>query len=486
MRLASKLAVALLPVIAIGLGAQVVLSARWHAAIYEADAKRDLRVLGRGLALAAAASWRDHGAEAAAGLVAAAGDQGSGLGARLWPLEEAAGASVLPDDALSALRRGEAVLRVERDASGEAAVRALVPVQLHGALAGVLELSEGLETHRRTLRTRVLRTLALGAGLVVVCALAALAVGRRVVGGPVEALMEKARRIGAGDFSGPLALRRQDELGELGSEIDRMAQRLAAAREQLEAETEARVSAIEQLRHADRLTTVGMLASGIAHELGTPLNVVSARATMIAKGELSDPGEVAESAAIIREQSQRMAAIVRQLLGFARSRAAEKEELDLCELTRRTLALLDPLAEQRGVVVRLQADETSLPVRAAAGQIQQALTNLVMNAIDVTRSGGVVEVEVGPARPSRAPAASPARARWARIAVDDHGPGIPDEVRARIFDPFFTTKPVGTGTGLGLSVAWGIVEDHRGFIEVESERGRGSRFSLWLPLEAQP
>lgn len=99
-------------------------------------------------------------------------------------------------------------------------------------------------------------------------------------------MIAKAERIGTGDFSGPLALSRRDEFGELWREIDRMADRLATARRELDAETEARMAALGQLRHADRLTTVGMLASGVAHELATSLNVISARATMIATGEV--------------------------------------------------------------------------------------------------------------------------------------------------------------------------------------------------------
>src|SRR5512142_3555308 len=122
--------------------------------------------------------------------------------------------------------------------------------------------------------------------------------GFHFVGRPMRALVAKARRIGAGDLSQPLELAQRDELGELAREMNQMCERLAEAQVRLQEETQRRLDTSEQLRHADRLTTVGKLASGVAHELGTPLNVVSARAKMIASGETT-PAETTEYAQII-------------------------------------------------------------------------------------------------------------------------------------------------------------------------------------------
>jgi signal transduction histidine kinase len=301
----------------------------------------------------------------------------------------------------------------------------------------------------------------------------------------VSALVAKARRIGAGDFSGPLVIRRGDELSQLAREMNSMAAELDAAAHKVASESAARVRAVEQLRHADRLTTVGKLASGLAHELGTPLNVVAGRAKMIATGEIESPEEGTESARIIVEQAERMARIVRQLLDFARRRTNEKRSTDLGALARQTGSLLEPLAAKRGVSLR--CEEPAAPVSAAvdASHIQQALTNLVVNAIQASDRERSVSIRVAvcddaPEGPRGPRPGGP----WALLEVRDQGVGIRAEHLPEVFDPFFTTKPVGEGTGLGLSIAHGIAEEHGGWIDVESGPQRGSCFRIWLPKDS--
>src|SRR6202044_3094911 len=186
----------------------------------------------------------------------------------------------------------------------------------------------------------ILRFALLGALLIVLSAAAASLLGVWLVGRPLQLLTEKTRRAGAGDLSNPIHLVRRDELAELGLALNLMCNRLAAAPERLRGETEARIAALEQLRHADRLKTVGRLASGMAHELGTPMNVVLARAELIG---LEAPSEtVIASAKIIKAQIQLMAAMIRQLLDFGRRGRAHKEAVDLRQLAERTVQLLDP------------------------------------------------------------------------------------------------------------------------------------------------
>jgi len=301
------------------------------------------------------------------------------------------------------------------------------------------------------------------------------------VGRPIHGLVEKARRIGAGDFSKPLVLRQRDELSQLAGEMNAMAEHLDAAVHRIAAESSARIAAVEQLRHADRLTTVGKLASGIAHELGTPLNVVSGRAQMILAGEVADPDEVAKVARIVVEQVERMTRIVRQLLDFSRSRSPEKRPTDVVQLARQTAALLEPLAARHDVELRCIDPPAPLGVSVDPGQIQQALTNLVVNAIQATPPGGHVRIRVETQDLAPDPAGGHRPGPHAVLEVEDDGEGIPAERLAAIFDPFFTTKPVGEGTGLGLSVAYGIAQEHGGWIDVRSDPGRGSCFCIWLP-----
>ncbi|HTJ82554.1 MAG TPA: HAMP domain-containing sensor histidine kinase, partial [Polyangiaceae bacterium] len=196
----------------------------------------------------------------------------------------------------------------------------------------------------------VAETIATTLALASACALIAGVLGVTLVGRPVRALMAKARRIGAGDFAEPLHLSSGDELAALALEMNRTCERLVEAADRVEEETSSRIAAIEQLRHADRLMTVGKLASGLAHELGTPLNVVEARAEMIANGETTEE-ESRDYANVIVEASQRMARILRQLLDFARARGAEKSPCDVLSLAERTARLLEPLAAKRGVAL---------------------------------------------------------------------------------------------------------------------------------------
>jgi signal transduction histidine kinase len=352
-----------------------------------------------------------------------------------------------------------------------------------GQPLAALEVTESLAHERSYAVGRVRRTLLTGGLALLGCGIVAWIVGSRVVGRPVSALVEKARRIGGGDFSGPLRLRGHDELSQLATEMNSMAAALDAAARRVSQESAARLRAVEQLRHADRLTTAGKLAAGLAHELGTPLNVVAGRAKMIATGEIESPEEGSESARIIVDQAERMTRIVRQLLDFARRGVSEKRSADLGALARQTSSLLEALAAKRGVSIQCQEPVRPIRAQVDAAQIQQALTNLVVNAIHASERGGEVRITVSSRDTAPEGATAEPHGEWAVLEVRDRGAGIAAEKLPEIFDPFFTTKPVGEGTGLGLSVAYGIAQEHGGWIEVESEPTRGSCFRIWLPQD---
>jgi signal transduction histidine kinase len=260
-----------------------------------------------------------------------------------------------------------------------------------------------------------------------------------------------------------------------------MCDRLAEARNKVTAETTARLAAVEQLRHADRLTTVGKLASGIAHELGTPLNVISGRAQLIQTGEKT-PADMRAGARIIVEQTKRMTAIIRQLLDFARRVETPKTELDLRDIAARCTTMLQSIALKAGVTLSVAPGGQAVPAFAEVSQLEQALLNLVVNAIQATENGGSVLIEVGDeqAVPPAEHGGKPGT--YAFLRVTDTGSGMAEDTAARAFEPFFTTKDVGVGTGLGLSVAYGIVRDHGGWIDVDTSPGHGSRFSIHLPV----
>jgi len=241
----------------------------------------------------------------------------------------------------------------------------------------------------------------------------------------------------------------------------------------------AREQATEQLRHADRLTTVGKLASGLAHELGTPLNVVRGRAKLIVDGEVEGQ-DVAESARIVVEQAERMTALIRQLLDFARPRPLHKAPVNLTRLAHRVCELVATIARKAEVTL-VPLDDAELFGEADDGQLTQVVTNLVVNALQATSVGGTVRIRTKPVQQPAPPYVESTETSWSAIEVADTGKGIDEESRARVFEPFYTTKEVGEGTGLGLSVSWGIVREHGGWIDVSSTPGQGSTFTVYLP-----
>ena len=483
MRLVRKLTLALLAAFAVIFAVQGWLSMREFADAYEADISRDHRVMGRALAAAVASSLREHGPNSAVSMIAEADARELQTEIRWVHLDAPPGspnAPALPRAQVVPAELGHDVSQVERSRGDHGMVYTYTPVLLNGRVAGDIELSQSLEGEQRFIRVRFLHELFVAAALVVVCGFVAWVLGVRLVGEPVRKLAEQARRVGAGDLSSRITLRQHDELSLLAEEMNAMTDNLAEARVQLESETAARLAAIEQVRHADRLATVGQLASGIAHELGTPLNVVSGHAAMIASGEVSAEPEIRDTACVIQEQTHRMVGILRQLLDFARRKSTERSPADLVKLARETVAFLEPLAAKRGVSVHIVDREPEVPAEVGTGQIEQVMTNLVMNAIQASPPGAQVDVAVSTRKLAPREGERGER-RCACVEVRDRGAGISEEVRARIFDPFFTTKPVGEGTGLGLSVAYGIAADHGGWIDVASEAGLGTVFTVWLP-----
>lgn len=347
----------------------------------------------------------------------------------------------------------------------------------------VIEVSESLD--RKLSFVRITRVGIAGATtlVVLVCGLITAFMVTRFVGRPLRALHDHARRMEDGDFSGRLALGQRDEMGEFAREMNQLCERLSSANQRLADETEARVTALDQLRHADRLATVGQLASGVAHELGTPLSVVAARVGLIIEDDAT-PAEARDHARVAAEQTRRMTAIIRQLLDFSRRRTPRLERADLQRVVARTVDLLVPMARRQRVTIAFAPGPMAVWCRIDESQLQQAIANILVNGIQSMPRGGTLRVrgEVAPAEPPASLGGS--LADHPQIVVEDEGDGISPEHLAHIFEPFFTTKAVGEGTGLGLSVAHGIVAEHGGWIEVDSMPGRGTRFRVCLSCDA--
>lgn len=257
-------------------------------------------------------------------------------------------------------------------------------------------------------------------------------------------------------------------LAEERSLIDEVARQVGLWVERLEGQEEkARLQ--RQLRHADRLATIGQLAAGVAHELNEPLGGILGFA-QLARKCAGLPAQADADLEKIVNASLHAREIVRKLLIFARQMPAAKSRADLNRVVTEGLYLVEARCATEGIRLERDLDPALDAIVADPGQLQQVLMNLVVNGIQAMPGGGMLTIRTRN------------RPGGVVLSVEDTGAGMDEETLREIFNPFFTMKDVGQGTGLGLSVVHGIVTSHAGTIRVESEPGRGSRFEVDLPL----
>lgn len=352
---------------------------------------------------------------------------------------------------------------------GEQTLHYLRPIRLINRGPAVIEivyLTSQIEGAYRRRRDEIILA---GIAIMVAIAMAFWYLTKRNISKPIQALIEGAAAIGAGELDRRIPITRKDELGRLAAEFNRMTENLERARGQILEETVKKLDLERQLQHSEKLAAVGRLAAGLAHEIGTPLNIISGRAEYLLP-ELpgGDPGS--NSLQIIVEQIGRIRRTVEQLLGYARVYPPHIAPTPLPNILSNVMALLDHELTMGGIRVDLKLPADLPSVAADPDLLQQVFVNLLLNALDAMPDGGDVRV------------VAEAHKDVIEVRVEDTGCGIPPESLARVFDPFFTTKKVGKGTGLGLSVVYGIVKDHGGTIEVKSEFGVGTTFLITFPV----
>jgi len=314
---------------------------------------------------------------------------------------------------------------------------------------------------------------------VLICGTVALVLlaTRKWVIEPISELIDGINHLSKGDLDHRIQMRRRDELSRLAQAFNQMAVDLKAARERIFREAETRLELERSLRQSEKLAAIGQLASELAHEIGTPLNVIHGRAELIQK-KPEDKEQLKKYLSIILYQTERITKIIQQLLGFVRKKKPKQEPLNICNLLGTTLDFLDHPIQKQQVKVVKNWSETLPLVNGDSDQLQQVFLNLILNAIQSMPDGGRLCLSAS-LRQTLREGVDENQRPYMEVCVEDTGVGMEKEIIQQIFDPFFTTKDA--GTGLGLKVAQGIVQDHEGWIEVVSQKGEGSIFKVYLP-----
>ena len=292
---------------------------------------------------------------------------------------------------------------------------------------------------------------------------------------PIKALLDGTAALGRGELNYRVtAPQKGGEFAQLAADFNRMAQQLAEQRSTAAREAEQKLSLERELRHRDRLVMVGRIAASVAHEMGTPLNVIDGRAAQLLSRPDAPPEIRQRNLIIIRDQALRITRVVRQLLHLAHPHELRRQPLELARVVSDTLELIDAEAVHAKVKIEFTRGERAL-VSADQDLIHQVLLNISLNAIQAMPMGGQLRIEcIGDGAIKDAQ-------HFAAVRISDTGGGIAAEHLDRIFEPFFTTKDVGEGTGLGLAVSRRIIEEHGGWIDVCNSAEGGAVFTVHLP-----
>jgi two-component system NtrC family sensor kinase len=350
-----------------------------------------------------------------------------------------------------------------------------------GKIIGMLYVGM-LEKPYVDIRNKVMGTFTLLAGLAVVVLLGLIAVIASNITRPIGVLVEATDKVAHGDLTHQVEIETGDEIGQLAGSFNQMTEELRQASDSLtqwgrtlEKRVEERTAELratqENLIRSEKLASLGKIAAGVAHEINNPLTSILINAALLIEARKPDDPD-AEALNMIADETNRCAQIVKQLLEFSRQRPAQESLTDVNELIERTAQILEKQALVRNIRIVKTFDRSIPEIELDKTKIQQVFSNLMINAVEaMLPEGGTLTVT------------SRLDASRGRIEVEfaDTGVGIPKENLAKLFDPFFTTKTM--GTGLGLAVSYGIVRQRGGTIMVASEIGRGSVFTVKLPIE---
>ena len=354
----------------------------------------------------------------------------------------------------------QAGMALEFSDQGTPMIGAFAPVNFGGITAAAQVPLAAAHLASRELLGRML---GIGLALLVLMALVGRFWARRIVR-PVERLADASRSIGKGRFDIQVSVESRDEIGALADSFNEMATELRTREEKLQ-------QAQAQLIQSEKLAAFGQLGAGIAHEVKNPLAGIlgCAQLSLMSKQE----GETDyENLRIIEREATRCGEIIGNLMKFARQEKTAVEPVAINDVVTDACSIVNHQLALKEVKILKELDEHLPRIRGSANQLEQVLINLFVNAQQAMKGEpGSVAVKTRLADPEHV-----------EIVVSDTGPGIPEEIQNKLFDPFFTTKPTGEGTGLGLSVSYGIIKEHGGEITIDSELGNGATFVLTLPV----
>jgi two-component system NtrC family sensor kinase len=361
-----------------------------------------------------------------------------------------------------------------------------VPLERRHQPYGAVVVAVGMDALRRVQRQSRLAALVFAAVAIVILALGLDFLGRRLVHRPLAAVLRTMTRASAGDLAVRAPHVRSDEIGAVAEGLNGMLDRMAGFNERLQAEVERATAQLRaanrelletaqrlfaarrELARSQRLALAGQMAASVAHQVGTPLNVISGYVQLL-RAKQVDGSPDAERLRTIQEQIDRVTAIVQSLLDQTRRPALALGPLDPGELLEGLAELVRPSLVGRGIELGLEVAPHLPAVGADRVQLEQALLNLVSNAVDAMPEGGRLSLA---ARPDGDGVA---------LVVGDTGAGIPLDDLSRVFEPLYTTKPPGKGTGLGLPILREVVESHGGTVRLESRAGEGTNAVVSLP-----
>jgi len=356
-------------------------------------------------------------------------------------------------------------------------------IKIHGTRTGAIELSEDMTGLVLTFtRNNVLHLGSTGFIILLTEIIIIWILGHFLLTKRINKILEYIREIGSGNLSISLNIKGHDEISIISNGLDKMRINLGKAQKQLIKSKNDKINLLMQLRHSDRLSLIGRISSGIAHELGTPLNIISGRAKLIRNEKLTKE-ELIKNSEIISEQSERISGIIREFLKFARRKKIQKENTSLNLLIKKTVALLKPEARKLNISIVFNEDDSDIKLYLDEIQIQQVFSNIILNAIHALSGEGKIEIAISYKKAKNKELENALLNKYAVVSIKDNGPGIYDKDIKHIFEPYFTTKDTGKGTGLGLSLSSDIVKEHNGWIDVSNNQEKGCCFHIYLPCD---